>query len=39
MICIVGLADRIVEEHWKSQDKKWQVEYAREIMKNKEDCK
>ena len=31
-----GLADRIVEQHWKAQDEKWQVEYAKEIMKEKE---
>ena len=31
-----GLADRIVEQHWKKQDEKWQVEYAKEIMKEKE---
>jgi len=32
-----GLADRIVKEHWDKEDKKWKVEYAKEIMKK--DCK
>lgn len=31
-----GLADRIVEKYWDKQDRKWKVEYAKEIMKNKE---
>ncbi|MGN1032574.1 MAG: hypothetical protein ACI4PU_03870 [Intestinibacter sp.] len=30
-----GLADRIVEKHWDKQDKKWKVEYAKEILKEK----
>ena len=30
-----GLADRIVEEYWEKQDRKWKVEYAEEILKNK----
>ena len=32
-----GLADKIIENHWKKEDKKWKVEYAKEIMKK--ECK
>lgn len=31
-----GLADRIIEKHWEKQDKEWKVEYAKEILKEKE---
>ena len=30
-----GLAERILEEHWRKHDRKWQTEYAKEIMKEK----
>ena len=32
-----GLADKIIENHWRKEDKKWKVEYAKEIMKK--ECK
>ena len=32
-----GLADKIIEDHWNKEDKKWKVEYAKEIIKKK--CK
>ena len=32
-----GLADEIIENHWKKEDKKWKVEYAKEIIKK--ECK
>ena len=31
-----GLADRILEKDWKKQDIKWKVEFAKEILKEKE---
>lgn len=31
-----GLAERILSDNYYNQNKKWNVEYAKEIMKNKE---
>lgn len=31
-----GLADRIVDKYFKKQDRKWKVEFAKEIIKEKE---
>lgn len=31
-----GLAERIISDNCYNQNKKWNVEYAKEIMKNKE---
>lgn len=31
-----GLAERIISDKCYNQNKKWNVEYAKEIMKNKE---
>ncbi len=31
-----GLAERILSDNYNAQDKKWMVEYAKEIIKNKE---